>query len=69
MLKAHARQLEFASMMLMLLGIAALCQPWVLPLHEYSVLIIIVGLLAFNVFSRLAPAQAAPASDAAEGSH
>jgi hypothetical protein len=69
MLKAHARQLEFASMMLMLLGIAALCQPWVLPLHEYSVLIIIVGLLAFNVFSRLAPAQAAPASDATEGSH
>ena len=55
MLKAHARQLEFASMMLMLLGIAALCQPWVLPLHEYSVLIIIIG--GRDLIARIAEAS------------
>jgi len=54
----HARRFEFASMLLMLLGLAALCQPWSLFLHRYSVLLIIVGLVAFNVFSRLKPAAA-----------
>jgi hypothetical protein len=67
MLNRHARKLEFASMVLMLLGIAALCQPWSLFWHRYSVLMIILGLLAFNVFSRLKsppagtdPPQASP---------
>ena len=67
MFNRYARQLEFASMALMLLGIVALCQPWSLFWHRYSVLMIILGLLAFNVFSRLksppaesAPPQAAP---------
>lgn len=53
MIRKHARRLEFASMLLMMLGIVALCQPWDLFLHSYSVLMIIVGLLAFNVFSRI----------------
>jgi hypothetical protein len=55
MFRRHARRLEFASMAVMLLGIVALCQPWSLFLHSWSVLTIIVGLAAFNVFSRLAP--------------
>ena len=58
--KLYPRQFEFASMVLMMLGIAALCQPWSLFLHQYSVLMIIVGLVAFNVFSRLASAPVAP---------
>ena len=41
-------------MVLMMLGIVALCQPWSLELHSYSVLVIIIGLAAFNVFSRMA---------------
>jgi hypothetical protein len=53
MFKRRARQFEFASMMLMLLGLAALCQPWNLFLHRYSVLLILIGLVAFNVFSRI----------------
>ena len=58
-MKAHARQFEFASMVLMMLGIVALCQPWSAFLHSYSVLMIILGLIAFNVFSRIAsPPQA-----------
>ena len=51
-----AVQLETASMALMMLGIVALCQPWVEFLHRYSILLIILGLLAFNVFSRIKPA-------------
>lgn len=66
-LKAHARQFEFASMVLMLLGIVALCQPWNLFLHRYSVLMIIVGLVAFNVFSRIKSAPAAEPVDASAG--
>ena len=43
----------------MMLGIVALCQPWVEVLHRYSILMIIVGLVAFNVFSRITPPPAA----------
>ncbi|MBI5718454.1 MAG: hypothetical protein HZC37_12300 [Burkholderiales bacterium] len=53
MFKQRARQFEFASMALMVLGIVALCQPWIAVLHQYSVAIIIAGLVAFNVFSRI----------------
>jgi hypothetical protein len=64
MLARYARQLESASMALMMLGIVALCQPWVEVLHRYSILLIILGLLAFNVFSRIEPAPASgPAED------
>lgn len=51
----NARKLETASMATMLLGIVFLCQPWSEFLHRYSILTIIVGLVAFNVFSRIAP--------------
>ena len=43
----------------MLLGIVFLCQPWSEFLHRYSILTIIVGLVAFNVFSRIASPSAA----------
>jgi hypothetical protein len=47
-----------ASMAAMLLGIVFLCQPWSELLHRYSILTIIVGLVAFNVFSRIASPSA-----------
>jgi hypothetical protein len=68
-MKARARQLEFASMVLMMLGIVALCQPWSLFLHRYSVLMIIVGLIAFNVFSRIKTPPDAEAPEPAGGGH
>jgi len=62
MLARYSRRLESASMALMMFGIGALCQPWVEVLHRYSILLVIVGLVAFNVFSRIPPApQAGPA--------
>ena len=66
MFKQRARQFEFASMVLMMLGIVALCQPWSLFLHQYSVAMIIAGLLAFNVFSRM-KTPAVPDADASSG--
>jgi len=63
MLARFARQLESASMALMMFGIVALCQPWVEVLHRYSILVIIIGLLAFNIFSRIEPAPAAGPMD------
>lgn len=67
----NARRLEFASMVIMMLGIVALCQPWFLLLHSYSVLIIIIGLVAFNVFSRMSskPLVANDQADASAGEH
>lgn len=47
----------------MLLGIVFLCQPWSEFLHRYSILTIIVGLVAFNVFSRIKSPPAASAAD------
>jgi hypothetical protein len=49
------RYLEPASQWLMILGIIALCQPWNLFLHRYGVTIILLGLIGFNVFSKIRP--------------
>lgn len=59
MFRTYAARFEQASMALMLFGIVALCQPWNDFLHRYSVLMIIIGLAAFNVFSRIQPPPAA----------
>ena len=69
MFRQHARRFEFASMVLMVLGIVALCQPWSLELHQYSVATIIVGLVAFNVFSRIKTPPAAEPADVAGMEH
>jgi hypothetical protein len=67
--KQRARQFEFASMVLMALGIAALCQPWSLMLHQYSVAMIIAGLVAFNVFSRVRSPEPVVPADIAPMDH
>lgn len=41
--------LEPGSMTLMILGIIFLCQPWIELLHQYSVTIMLIGLIGFNV--------------------
>jgi hypothetical protein len=53
------RVLEPLSQWLMILGIIALCQPWVEVLHRYGVTIILVGLVGFSIFSKIRPAPAA----------
>jgi len=49
------RYLEPASQWVMVAGIIALCQPWVRFLHVYGVTITLIGLIGFNVFSKIKP--------------
>ena len=55
MLARYARQLESASMALMMFGIVALCQPWNETLHVYGVTITLTGLVGFSIFSKIKP--------------
>jgi hypothetical protein len=50
-----AKYLEPASIWVMVLGIVALCQPLNLTLHSYGLTIILVGLIGFNIFSKIKP--------------
>ncbi len=50
-----ARYLEPASQWIMVAGIVALMQPWVLLLHQYGVTITLIGLVGFIVFSHIQP--------------
>ena len=50
-----ALYLEPASIWIMVLGIIALCQPFSLGLHSYGVTIILLGLIGFNIFSKIKP--------------
>jgi hypothetical protein len=54
-MRANARKLELLSMWLMILGVISLCQPWSMFLHSYGATIILVGLILFNIFSRIKP--------------
>ena len=53
-----ANVFEPLSQWLMVIGIIALCQPWVEVLHRYGVTIILVGLVGFIVFSHIKPGPA-----------
>ena len=46
---------EPASIWIMVLGIVALCQPINLALHSFGLTIILIGLVGFNVFSKIKP--------------
>jgi len=54
-MRRNARRLEQLSMLVMIVGVVALCQPWNLFLHSYGATIILVGLILFNIFSRISP--------------
>jgi hypothetical protein len=52
-MRRHARLLESISQWLMVLGIIALCQPWIEVAHRYGVTIILIGLIGFTVFTKI----------------
>ena len=54
--------LEPASQWLMVIGIVALCQPWNADLHSYGVTIILIGLIGFNITSKIKPGEGRRAS-------
>ena len=53
--RLNARVIEPGSMLLMLAGILFLCQPWSDLLHAWSVLVMIIGLISFNVSVHIPP--------------
>jgi hypothetical protein len=53
--RLSANVLEPTCQTLMIVGIVALCQPWVEWLHRYGVTIILVGLVGFLIFSKIRP--------------
>jgi hypothetical protein len=57
-MRLSARKLELFSMLAMMFGVISLCQPWSLFLHSYGAVIILVGLILFNIFSRIKPPTA-----------
>ncbi len=61
--------LEPGSMTLMILGIIFLCQPWIVVLHQYSVTVMLIGLVGFNVAVHIpAPEKVIDEEDAGQGS-
>jgi len=56
------------SMTFMIAGIIFLCQPWVEALHQWSVLVMLIGLIGFN-FSVHIPDPEKKVIDEAEGTH
>jgi len=53
----NQRFLEPGAQLLMILGIIFLCQPWVAFLHEWSVLVMLIGLISFNVAVHIPPPE------------
>lgn len=51
----NQKVLEPLAQWLMVAGIICLCQPWVAALHQWSVAMMLLGLVAFNVAAHIAP--------------
>ncbi len=51
----NQRFLEPLSIAFMVVGILFLCQPWVAVLHQWSVLVMLIGLIGFNVSVHIPP--------------
>jgi len=60
----NQKYLQPLTEIVMVLGIAALCQPWNLFLHRYGVTITLVGLVGFMISTKIAPAETAAAEHA-----
>jgi hypothetical protein len=53
-----AQMAEFISIVLILLGIVALCQPWLFALYRIGFGILLIGWVGLNVFSHRKPVRA-----------
>lgn len=51
----NQKYLERGAITFMVAGIIFLCQPWVAFLHAWSVLIMLIGLIGFNVSVHIPP--------------
>jgi hypothetical protein len=53
----NAKYLEPGALAAMVIGVICLCQPWVAVLHQYSVLITLIGIIVFNIAAHIAPPE------------
>ncbi|MEQ1771279.1 MAG: hypothetical protein ABL879_15735 [Devosia sp.] len=51
----NQKSVERSAMTFMVLGIVFLCQPWIEFLHVWSVLIMLIGIIGFNVSAHMRP--------------
>jgi len=58
--------LQRTAEIVMVLGIIALCQPWSLFLHQYGLMIIIVGLVTFMFTGWFGPKDVSSTQDEPE---
>ena len=56
-MRSQARLFENISQWLMVLGIIALCQPWIEIAHRYGVTVILIGLIGFSIFTKVPSPQ------------
>ncbi|MBN9311189.1 MAG: hypothetical protein J0I99_04610 [Devosia sp.] len=63
----NQRFLEPGSQLFMVGGIVFLCQPWVPLLHEWSVLIMLLGIIGFNVAVHIPAPEPVDRPEASEG--
>jgi hypothetical protein len=64
----NQRFLEPGSQLFMVGGIVFLCQPWIEVLHSWSVTIMLLGLIGFNVAVHVPPPDK-PADETTGASH
>ncbi len=65
----NQRYLEPGAQLFMVLGIVFLCQPWIEVLHAWSVTIMLIGLIGFNVAVHIPPPEPAAPDQPAGGGH
>lgn len=65
--RLNQKYLAPGSQTLMILGIAALCQPWNLFLHRYGVTITLIGLAGFIITSHIGPEPEPQEADMHDG--
>ncbi len=54
----NQRRLIPLAQSVMILGIVALCQPWVEVLHRYGMTIILIGLVSFMITTKIPAPEA-----------
>jgi hypothetical protein len=53
--KLSKKIFEPASMWVMIFGLVSIVQPWSIFLHRYGIVIVLIGLVAFNFFGHIKP--------------
>ncbi len=67
--RRHARPLERISLITMIAGLLFTCQPFFQVLFTWSVCVMLIGLVGYNVFARIESAEVPQDMVATGGGH